>query len=508
MLKQLIERKNKRKSKSNNTVGDMNVNIAEICGKKFATGLIWKTIENPRIVMKEARQYGKDHEMDIVAIRDHPEQTQAGYVKKSYGVTKDMYSLATAVTGILEQNTETFFDATEEELREVYRSDGGWLVVIPIPKTAVKKKVSRNNRDEQNVNLQSDDDDFYYYLLASSKGVILPQTDRMGSFSYIQKEANRLISLFHGDQGTKKTFKWIFAPEKFNISESEIEFDMLITNDRKLKDYRLKPLTFGLTKKELAYIIILSLVAGSYMGWQAYERKKAAEQEAEMFRQQQQIAAEQAARIKKQTGLDVDNRDLIKPWITRPSLHTFLSVCNRQMMSVPPDIAGWQLKGAECTERNVTAFYTRMPLTTVKEFRAEVIRLFSIEPDMDVDGNGGNYSLPVNMPPSGKEDVIDAQTARSEITSLFQGLGLNYEIKIEEQPVIPPLPGQQQTQERTTAPWSIYDFKLDTFALPVDVFAGFTVPVVRLDSVIIDSTKFTELKWKVKGKLYVESTSK
>lgn len=508
MLKQLTERKNKRKTKSNNLIGDMNVNIAEICGKKFATGLIWKTIENPRIVMREARQYGKDHEMDIVAIRDHPEQTQAGYVKKSYGVTKDMYSLATAVTGILEQNTELFFNATEDELREAYRADGGWLVVIPIPKKSIKKKVSRNNRDEQNVNMQDDNDEYYYYLLASSKGVILPQTDKMGNFSYIQKEANRLISLFHGDQGTKKTFKWIFAPEKFNISESEIEFSELITSERKLKDYRLKPLTFGLTKKELAYICILSLAAGSYMGWQAYERKIAAEQEAEMIRQQQKLAAEQAARIKKQTGLDVDNKDLIKPWITRPSLNTFLSVCNDKMMSVSPDIAGWQLKGAECTEMNVKAFYTRMPLTTVKEFREEVKRLFSIEPDMDVDGNGGSYSLPISMPPSGREDVIDAQTARSELTSLFQRLGLNYEIKIEDQPVIPPLPGQQQTQERTTAPWGIYDFSIDTFALPVDVFAGFSVPVVRLDSIIIDSTKFTEMKWKVKGKLYVQNTSK
>lgn len=504
MLKRLWFLNKSEKKKDSSVTGNMNVTIAEYNGKKFVSGLIWKTIENPRTVMKEARLYGKSNDMDIVAIRDHPEQTQAGYVKKSYGVTKDMFSLATAVTGILEQNSEEFFHVTHEELQEAYRNDIGWLVVIPIPKESIKKKNLRNSRDDNIVIGKDAENEFSYYLLASSKGVILPQTDKMGDFEYISREANKLISLFHGDKGLKKTFKWILAPENFSIGEKELTLAQLITNDVRLKDYGLKPLTFGLTKKELTYIAIFVIFATSYMGWKAYQKKKADEAEAQWELTQKKIAEQEAERIKKQTGLNVDNRDLIKPWITRPSLHAFLSVCNQRMVSVPPNIAGWNLKGAECNEHNITAVYTRMPLTTVKEFRHEVQRLFSTDPFIEVDGNSGSYSLKNQMPPSGREDVINALEAMSEVTSLFQQLGINYDIKLEEQPVIPPLPGQQKDAPKKSAPWSIYDFSIDTYLFPADIFSGFSVPVIRLDSVVIDSTT-KEMKWKVKGKIYVKN---
>ena len=51
--------------------------------------------------MKEARQYGREHQLDIVAIRRTPAIIQAGFVARSDEVTKGMYSLAATLAGQL-----------------------------------------------------------------------------------------------------------------------------------------------------------------------------------------------------------------------------------------------------------------------------------------------------------------------------------------------------------------------------------------------------------------------
>lgn len=482
-----------------------NVSVIEISGKKFATGLLWKQIENPRAVMKEARRYGKENDMDIVATRYSPDQIQAGYVKKSHGVTKDMFSLATTMAGIIDTYPDLFLKDGGTVHDKDYEEGAGWLCIVEVPKNIVKRKTMRNKNRTDVDFLEEDGDESLYYLLATFNGIILPQTDKIGSFSNISNAAQKIISLFHGEQGGKKSFKWIYAPEKFNISEDSLELKDIVTSDKVIKEYRLKPLTFGLTKKELVYIALFIIICSGYVTWQGYEKKKEADMEAEMARIQQQLAAEQAERIRKQTGVSIDKRDLVKPWVTKPGLATFLSICDKKMMKVPSNIGGWNLKGAECEEHNITAFYSRMPYTTVNDFRDEVKRLLEVEPFIDSDGNSGGYTLKNEMPPSGGEDVIEALPVMSELTSLFQRLGINYKISEEEKKVLPPLPGQEKNTEPKAAPWAVLDFEINTPARPVDVFAGFTIPVIRIDNITIDTTKVTETMWTVKGKVYVKS---
>lgn len=70
------------------------VQVLQHRGKSFVTGLRWHPLGSVTGHMKEARQYGREHQLDIVAIRRTPAIIQAGFVARSDEVTKGMYSLS------------------------------------------------------------------------------------------------------------------------------------------------------------------------------------------------------------------------------------------------------------------------------------------------------------------------------------------------------------------------------------------------------------------------------
>ena len=68
------------------------VSILSYHGNKFVSGLFWRPLSSQRQYMKEARKLGKEEHLDIVAIRHSPTVIQAGFVSKSQGAVKGMYS--------------------------------------------------------------------------------------------------------------------------------------------------------------------------------------------------------------------------------------------------------------------------------------------------------------------------------------------------------------------------------------------------------------------------------
>lgn len=70
-------------------------------GRVFVTGMLWIPLGNMTSYMKEARQYGQEHSLDIVAIRRTSLMIQAGFVSRTSDVNKGMYSLAATLAGQL-----------------------------------------------------------------------------------------------------------------------------------------------------------------------------------------------------------------------------------------------------------------------------------------------------------------------------------------------------------------------------------------------------------------------
>ena len=67
------------------------VQILQYRGRDFVTGLRWHPLGSLTGYMKEARKFGEDNDLDIVAIRRTPRIIQAGFVSRTEGVTKGRF---------------------------------------------------------------------------------------------------------------------------------------------------------------------------------------------------------------------------------------------------------------------------------------------------------------------------------------------------------------------------------------------------------------------------------
>ena len=59
---------------------DGTVQVLHYHGRDFVTGLIWHPLGSLTKYMKEARDYGREHQMDIVAIRRAQRRRHEGHV--------------------------------------------------------------------------------------------------------------------------------------------------------------------------------------------------------------------------------------------------------------------------------------------------------------------------------------------------------------------------------------------------------------------------------------------
>lgn len=475
----------------------LNINILDVNGKSFVSGLYWKGIENPRATMQEARRFGREEGLDIVAIRSSVHQIQAGYVTKQAGASKQMYSLANAISGILERDEESIH---KKEIDLSADEQSAYMVILEIPPECLNRKgrKKKNDDDEMFFSQDSSEKDKLYYLVVTADGTITPGSDKVGTFEEIKGIALTMRSLFH-------PFKKVFAPERFcDVIDVDGSLDIykFLLPDKLLSEYKLKQLTFGLTKKELFFIAFFVIVALALSAWKAHQVALNRQAEENIRKAREALLKQQAEDIKKQTGVNVSENDLEKPWVTQPSLNSFLEYCDRQLQKTPVNIGGWKQVGAECQEKLVKSFYARMPYTTVDDFIDESKRIFGITPDIDKNGNAGSISFNVSIPPAGKEEIISSILAMSKITSLFQRLNLNYDFKQE---VIQNLPGQVENGIQNKPRWEVNDFTVESKLPPALIFDGFYVPVVRLTSISVSWSQLSNFKWVVKGKVYVES---
>ncbi|MDF5920179.1 type 4b pilus protein PilO2 [Pseudomonas aeruginosa] len=100
------------------------VSILSYHGNKFVSGLFWRPLSSQRQYMKEARKLGKEEHLDIVAIRHSPTVIQAGFVSKSQGAVKGMYSLASALSGQFDGDFLACWKVDEDRYALVATLDG------------------------------------------------------------------------------------------------------------------------------------------------------------------------------------------------------------------------------------------------------------------------------------------------------------------------------------------------------------------------------------------------
>lgn len=544
---QLVSKKlQKGGGKPSPSKAQMTQQIDVICvnGAEFVTGLVWNTITNARGIMSEARRFGRENSMDVVAIRERLLKAQAGYVGKNKGVNKDMYSLASTLAGVLEQRHLNDIKIQQKIDHESKPEDGvnsegaAWLGVFEVQPSMLRKKGRKDNplkigpkaesslnvtdstvfSEDAETNIQADSllvnmpvvvnlqeviEEKLYYILAVVDGNVVPQSDRLGTFKEIDRLQGKINNLYNS---TKKLHQYYF-PADWNRGYDEANLSELLVPQNLNKSYKLKQLTWGMTRREIGLVGCAIVVGCIYFAYDHHQTQLQELENQRLQKQELERIAIQRKRIMEATGADVKINDLVRPWVSKPSVKDFIKNCHQRLIDIPPYIGGgWQLIKIDCQEKNIKLDYVRGDYSTVDDFRADVKRLFNVEANIpgEANGNRGYAVIPNAMKPAGNEEPQGLTDLLSSFVSQFQRADVDYILKTTEFEKLPKLPGQSnQSESSKLAPWSTTSFEVKTPYDPAQVFTNSNVAVVRIESIIINISD-DNYSWTTLGKLYAK----
>lgn len=428
--------------------------IIEYGGRSFVTGLRWHPLGSVTGYMREARQFGREHSLDIVAIRRTSSIIQAGFVARSDGVTKGMYSLAATLAG---QLGESWIAAWQVEAGE----------------------------DR-------------YAVVAVHQGAIIPGCDLVGTEAEIRRRVAQ-------QQSRGISFSEWYLPAEFEMGGAPLDVDALLGNAKLKREYRLRPLVFGLSKAELAQLVVIVLVlAGlgtAWMQWQAYQRQQ--ELEARLEAERQRLA--ELDRLSRETGVTQHVQALSHPWATLPSVPMFLHSCSAVIYKLPLAIDGWLFQSANCNGSLISSTYKRSGLSTSAQLIDAIAHELNLRPQFQDQGNTATLSYSISIVAAGDDELKPADPAVNDVTSWFHSLG--HQPALREVPVVAPqpqaLPGQPAPPPPPAPDWRHFEFKFSTLLLPLDVLAGGPTQGMRLRDVHVELTA-QQLNWTVTGDLYAK----
>lgn len=440
--------------------GKFETTTLKIGNHDFVAGLQWKSLRKLNAYMKEAREYGKANGMDIVSIRKGV-RFQGGFVKKNASIVKGMYSLAHAVAGQFE--------------------DESWIAAFALP-------------------------DGRYGLVAGRAGLILPGCDVVGTrqeiYEFYREKCNSVNFQFAGR----------YIPDDFNDGGTPVDVEDLLSPKRLRKEYKLRPLFFGLSNKELmgigALALVVAVAAGGALKWKQHLDHQAAIAEAQRVLEQQRLMEE----LERAKGEKQSREALKHPWTTMPSAGSFLDACQSTTNNLPLAMGGWLFESVHCTDaagsQQAEITYVRAGNSTINDFRDALGKYLPATPAFGSDGNRVLIALPLQTVMGGDDAVLIQTEAIAEFGSFMQRLGIQAQIEII--PYVPPkppenplLPGQQATQgQQQAAPdWIDNQWSIQSQLPPERLLAPLELPGLRYTEITVNRTD-AELTWEIKGKLY------
>lgn len=433
--------------------------IITINGNRFVSGLLWQSLTRPRGYMKEAKEIGKREGLDIVAIRDTAEVKQAGFVSKADGAYKGMYSLAAALAGQLGDT---------------------WIGAFKLP-------------------------DGQYAMVAVDSGAVIPGADKIGDLETIEKQLRRIFA-----RGTTDFKGNIYAPPELEFGGVERDIEELLKSSNLKKEYTLKPLTFGLTKKEwigvaIAGAVVLAAIIGVWQWQLAVDR---AEREA-MIRAAQ-LEAQRLEELNAKTRAEQLAPALKHPWATMTGVGDFVTVCTRAIHSKPIALGGWVGISANCKADLFAITYARTGSSTVNQLISAAKKVFELAPAFTEGGDKASLNEPLQMTLAGDEDLRSLDDALASFNSHFQQVQIKpelVEVPYTPPPAPEPLPGEDPAVQAPPAPipdWFEFTFSFDTDIPPEILVQGLPGRGVRITEIEITRNDLAQLTWTVKGAIYAK----
>ncbi|HAG1966621.1 TPA: type 4b pilus protein PilO2 [Salmonella enterica] len=454
--KKLRLRTEKVKS-TENSDADAAIRILKIHGYRFVVGLKWELIKAQRNIMKEVRRIGRIRNLDVVALRQ-AEAIQAGFAPKTRQKLRGTYSLIVALASLM---------------------DGACIAVIPLGK-------NHHGKDE------------FTLLGRTAKGTIHPGSDRILGHDEI---GQAVVDLRQDMAGNRQDVIPVYGdPDIGSWVTDVLDLDAILTPGNIRKDFRLRPLRWGMTRTQLLWCVsalfVLLLVLIFYLKWlNEQEQQRAIDIQVKI---QQQEEVNRKARYK--AALD----KLRHPWINTSSVQDFLTGCEVALKRLRLSIEGWELSGMKCDQSGMSASYNRPnnSVATAEKFVAAVRKIYGIEPEVNFKSTSVSvFTLPHTLPPNGDDPMNNMGEQLVKVISLFQSVNIQADFSAVP---VNDVKKNEQGEDLPLQDWQEYTFSVDTAVPPQLVFRNDEFTGVRIDKIIYEIGQAGELAYKITGTVYGE----
>lgn len=431
------------------------ISVVDIEGKKFVSGLFWQPLIKPRAYKKEAQEIGKREGMDIVAIR-RSTIMQAGFAPKGQGAMKGMYSLAATLAGKL---------------------GNSWIGVFALG-------------------------DDRYAFVAVDDGAIVPGCDVIGDREDIEQRLRYYYA--------QSPWEHVYVPQDFDFGGEAANISELLAEKNfttgEWREFRLLPLKFGLTSRELInYGVVATVLIAAVWGGTLYREEQQRKEREAMIRAEQ-IRQAELERIKANTKKEKEIKGLDHPWVKMPSVEDFLKGCVGTINDFPLSLGGWVFEFAVCDGSTASASYKRQDSATSNDLIVDAKTRFDSEPIFAEDFESAVVGKPLNILLGGDDVLGLSGEVLPAASSVFQEMGIRMRFleKVVQKPAT--LPGQPEQEEQEAPPdWKEYTFMFDSELAPTALFAGHAWNGMRLNKIGVKLAPETaKLTWTIAGEQYAK----
>lgn len=446
-----------KRKKTDNEVNEKAIRILTINNHRFVVGLEWETIKAHRKVMQVVRKIGKTKNLDVVAIRK-AEAIQAGFAPKSRQKLRGAYSLIVSLASLLE---------------------GSCIAVIP---------VGANEHGEEE----------YTLVGRTEKGAIHPVSDAIYPESKIKQV---VLDLKHDLCGSQQnTDVPIYGDlDKFTWVTQSLDLNEILKPSNIKKDFRLKPLRWGMTKGQLigfTAALLMSGVAVLFIHNHLEEQSRI-----------KRIAAQ--AMMKKQEEINKNARyqaalDKFKhPWITTSSIPVFLQGCIDGLKQFDLSITGWTLATIKCTQGGFDVNYNRPDnsAVTAEKFVEAVRKRFGTDPAFNITQTSVSaFFIGHSLPPNGDDPFNNMGEQLLNIISLFQSVNIPASLA---EVAIKDVVKNEQGEDLPLQDWQEYTFDVQTNVPPQLIFKDGEHTGMRINSIIYEFGQDQgSVTYKITGSVY------
>jgi len=425
--------------------------VTEIRKRKYACGLLWQSLSNPRELKAEAVDLARKLNFDLLVLRKDVGLAQVGFASSREGAQPGMLSLAAMVAAAVAVK-----GVQQDGRRQPATS---WLAAFRL-----------------------DDDRWAYFAVRDES--FLPSGDFAGT-------RTEVLERLYADSGLGGWNAVIGDPELaeqgfHNFQAAQLEDFLPRSSGRRLwlsTAWELVPVERS--RRKLAALAgvtaaALALVAGAW--WQ---HQRSAAQALAHARELQSAEQRRVAELAKAVPPP--------PWPGKPAPRELARACASRLQYLTP--GGWRLDEYTCSASQATHAWSRGD--------SIVSNLLEQVPGaaVDLDGEHARYTQPLATEPGAGEELLTADDLLRPLVSRFQQLGLRLNLKA---PAATPPPPAALTGVRQLAPpapdWKTYTFSLQAGGLPLaDVASVLSRPGVR-----VNTLAYRQGDWFLEGVAYAK----